>query len=664
MKIAYLMLVHKNPQLLRRVLGILSSEDCDFHIHIDRKVDIGDFSGVSGENVFFSKQRIPVHWGEFSQVEATMLLMRQALSAPRNYDYFVFLQGSDYPLRSRRYIQEFLENNRGKEFISMVKVPAPGFPLSKINQLRYPSAKPVHRLVSKTLSRVGLAQRDYRKYLGRLEAYAGDACWALSRDACQYIVEFARCNPHVGGFFRNTFTPDEMFFHTILGNSPFRPLARRSLAYRDWPEPGHHPAMLDDTHVSFFEEQEKICVEDQFGPGEVLFARKFSDESTDLLERIDAMIMRQEEPDRSHDRSCRLLERTAPATKPLVSIIIPAYNANKWIADTIRSAVGQTWQPKEIIIVDDGSTDKTLAIARQFESESVRVVTQKNQGAATARNHAFQLSQGDYIQYLDADDLLAPDKIERQLAALRVGDSRRVLLSSPWASFYYRTRQARFVRNSLWQDLSPVEWLLRKMGENLYMQPATWLTSRELAQAAGPWDTRLWFDDDGEYFCRVLLASEGTRFVPETGVFYRAPGTNNISYLGISDKKRDSLLLSVKLHIQYLCSLEDSERVRRVCLEYLRTKCADFYPERLDIVRELQGVAAQFHGRLEIPQLRWKYAWMRPVLGRKTAKWAQVGLPQIKISLARWWDKEMFKLEAREAATSHATHAASVSQED
>ncbi len=130
-------------------------------------------------------------------------------------------------------------------------------------------------------------------------------------------------------------------------------------------------------------------------------------------------------------------------------------------------------------------------------------------------------AKGDYIQWLDADDLLAPDKIERQLAALREVDSRRILLSSSWAYFNYRTHRARFVPTSLWQDLSPVEWLLRKMGENLHMQTATWLTSRELAEAAGPWDTRLLSDDDGEYFCRVLLASEGTRFVPEARVFYR-----------------------------------------------------------------------------------------------------------------------------------------------
>src|SRR5580700_460613 len=131
--------------------------------------------------------------------------------------------------------------------------------------------------------------------------------------------------------------------------------------------------------------------------------------------------------------------------KPLVSILIPAYNAERWIAFTLQSAIAQTWPRKEIIVVDDGSRDRTAEVARRFASIGVVVVSTENQGAAAARNHALQLSEGDYIQWLDADDLLAPDKIERQLAALREVDSRRILLSAPWASFFYRTRCARLV---------------------------------------------------------------------------------------------------------------------------------------------------------------------------------------------------------------------------
>ncbi len=105
--------------------------------------------------------------------------------------------------------------------------------------------------------------------------------------------------------------------------------------------------------------------------------------------------------------------------QPLVSILIPAYNSQEWLADTLESAIAQTWPRKEIIVVDDGSRDHTAEVARRFTSKEVAVVTTKNQGAAAARNHAMRLSQGDYIQWLDADDLLAPEKVERQIAALR-----------------------------------------------------------------------------------------------------------------------------------------------------------------------------------------------------------------------------------------------------
>ena len=328
--------------------------------------------------------------------------------------------------------------------------------------------------------------------------------------------------------------------------------------------------------------------------------------------------------------------------KPLVSVLTTAYNAEKTISYTLQSAIAQTWQHKEIIVVDDGSTDRTAEVARRFKE--VTVVSIENRGLSAAQNHAFSLSRGDYIQYLDADDLLAPDKIERQLAALRESDSRRKLLSSPWAPFFYRTQDARFVHNSLWQDLSPIEWLLRKMSENLHMQNATWLVSRELAIEAGPWDARLHYDQDGEYFCRVLLASDGTRFVPETGIYYRSSGSNSISLIGNSDKKKDSLLRSMKLHIQYLRSLEDSERVRKACLAYIKTWYRNFYPERPDLVQEAQQLAAMLGGQLPPPKLSWKYGWIQKVFGWGAAKHTQLYYNQLKSSALRAWDKMMYSL--------------------
>src|SRR5215510_9432067 len=128
---------------------------------------------------------------------------------------------------------------------------------------------------------------------------------------------------------------------------------------------------------------------------------------------------------------------------PRVSSLIPAYTAREWIGDTIASALAQTWPNKEIIIVDDGSKDETRAIAERFASKDVRVISQPNQGAAAARNTAFANCQGDYVQWLDADDLLSPDKIAKQVAILdRCGP--RTLLSSGWGRFMYCVRRAEF----------------------------------------------------------------------------------------------------------------------------------------------------------------------------------------------------------------------------
>jgi glycosyltransferase involved in cell wall biosynthesis len=341
---------------------------------------------------------------------------------------------------------------------------------------------------------------------------------------------------------------------------------------------------------------------------------------------------------------------------PLVSILIPAFNSQEWIADTIESALAQTWPRKEIIVVDDGSTDQTLAIAQRFASKEVSVIPQKNQGATIARNEAYSLSQGDYIQWLDADDLLARDKIALQMKAVDRGVGNRTLLSSAWGHFMYRSHRAQFVPTSLWCDLAPVEWLLRKLGDNLYMQTATWLVSRELTEAAGPWDNRFrWSDDDGEYFCRVLLASDGTHFVPDARVFYRTTSMARLTYAGPREKKMESHMLSMQSHVRYILSLEDSARVRAACLRFLQVGLLAFYPQRPDIVEELENLAGKLGGRLEMPRLRWQYAWIQKLFGWDIGRRAQILLPQLKTSLIRSWDKALYRFDPQNPSDNSAT---------
>lgn len=331
--------------------------------------------------------------------------------------------------------------------------------------------------------------------------------------------------------------------------------------------------------------------------------------------------------------------------QPLVSILIPAYNAQRWIADAIESAIAQTWPRKEIIVVDDGSTDGTRAVVQQFESNEVQLVTQPNQGAAAARNKAFSLSRGDYIQWLDADDLLSPEKVAHQMQVATQAEDGRTLLSCPWAYFRYRPAKAKFIPTPLWGDFAPTEWLITKWKGHLHMQTATWLVSRELTEAAGPWDTRLLGDDDGEYFSRVITASNDIRFVPQSRVYYRITPSNRLSYVGRSNAKMEAQFLGMKLQIGYLRAREDSDRVRAACVTYLQTLLRDFYPERPDLVQEAQQLAISLGGRLSVPKASWKYAWIEKLFGFAAAKGTQLYYNQAKSSALGAWDKMMYSFE-------------------
>ena len=326
--------------------------------------------------------------------------------------------------------------------------------------------------------------------------------------------------------------------------------------------------------------------------------------------------------------------------KQLVSILIPAFNAEKWIRDCVKSALAQTWSCKEIIIVDDGSRDATLEIARSYSSPDVRVASQDHRGASVARNRALSLAQGDYIQWLDADDLLAPDKIARQLEGTEPGHSSRLLFSGAWGKFYHCPKRSRFIPTSLWEDLEPAEWLFRKAEQNLWMAIESWLVSRRLTEMAGPWNETLFRDNDGEYFCRVLSCSSGIRFIREARCFCRTGTFGSISHdLALTDHKLNSVAFCILSYVQRLRATEDSPRTHTACLKLLQREAIYFYPERPDLLRQLQDMATNLGGRLEPPALRAKYRWLQKALGWRIAKKSQQLLPAFRSLLEKHWER-------------------------
>lgn len=215
---------------------------------------------------------------------------------------------------------------------------------------------------------------------------------------------------------------------------------------------------------------------------------------------------------------------------PLVSIIIPVYNSEKYLAECIESAVAQTWPNREIIIIDDGSTDNSLKIAQNYSGVSgVKIITQKNKGASAARNTGLKEAKGDYIQFLDADDLLSQNKIESQVKYLNESNDHLALCRT--VHFFDRNDHLKGTITNEWfctDSNNPIDFLMKLYagedempGFGGMIQPNAWLTPRKLIEKAGPWNEFRCPDDDGEFFCRVILASGGIKFSSEGINYYR-----------------------------------------------------------------------------------------------------------------------------------------------
>ena len=248
-----------------------------------------------------------------------------------------------------------------------------------------------------------------------------------------------------------------------------------------------------------------------------------------------------------------------------VSIIIPAHNAEAVLAQTIESALNQTWPETEIIVVDDKSTDETRAVADRYASAGVIVMStpEGRSGACAARNVGLDHADGDCIQYLDADDLMSSDKIETQLRVLQQCPERTVA-SCPWGKFESDPEDTQMEQLAVFGDFAPTDWLITAWQGGGMIQTACWLTPRRVAEATGPWDESLKSNpaDDGEYFSRVLLHSSGIRFCETARVYYRMPQDDNVSQ-NMSDEAVRSLFLTCEHYCQQILPVEDSPRVRK-----------------------------------------------------------------------------------------------------
>lgn len=257
----------------------------------------------------------------------------------------------------------------------------------------------------------------------------------------------------------------------------------------------------------------------------------------------------------------------------LVSIIIPCYNAEHYLEQTLQSALAQTYPQCEIIVIDDGSTDRSLEILKRYNAQ-IRWESGFNRGSCAARNQGLRLAHGEYIQFLDADDLLHPEKVQTHVSILQ--ETEFSAINSPTYCFY-KNEEVFFQKNlPQWKDfiLDGVEFCIQKrLGEiNQYLavshfnihvthsHPHCWLVKRESLDKIGPWDEALKIAQDTEYFDRLLLHLPKVYFSGKILTGYRMNVPDSISK-GQTRKHQESFLRYIQ-SAETILEYNQSERAR------------------------------------------------------------------------------------------------------
>lgn len=265
MKIAHLILIHKNPEQLQKMLAATRHPHFHFYIHLDKKTDRSPFIHLyDNETVFEIKNRTPVHWGGWGTIQATINGWEEI--PLQNYDYINVISGQDFPIKSPAEIHDYFAQRKGKEFITIESIEdtwkeaAPRVKKYHLINWKLPGKFRLEKLVNKLM--------PPRKF-PLPYAFVGRANWfTLTPAAIRYALNFLKEHPEVVRYFKYCWGADEFIFSMILYHSHFRENIVDNVVYVDWTgQTQGHPRILNSSDF------EKLKASDK------LFARKFDDKT-------------------------------------------------------------------------------------------------------------------------------------------------------------------------------------------------------------------------------------------------------------------------------------------------------------------------------------------------------------------------------------------------
>lgn len=291
-KIAYLIMTYQDPVHLNRMINALDY-NAKFFIHVDKKVDIKPFvEAVESENAVFLGHRITVSWGGISFIDVAINLMIEALEDTENFTHLMMLSGSCYPIRSKESIYDYMQQHKGHEFIKYLDArESPEHYMKSLENKHffepfYPSSsraivKKFDKYIRHALKLLKIRQPWDFEWV----PYFGSFWWALTPACCEYILEFTTRNLDFYRYCSYAIAPEEFYFHTLVGNSPF---AKNSDGLQPYQGRGTFRManlhIIDQSLAKWYtlEDWEEIAASDKF------FVRKVdTSHSASLLERLD-----------------------------------------------------------------------------------------------------------------------------------------------------------------------------------------------------------------------------------------------------------------------------------------------------------------------------------------------------------------------------------------
>ena len=409
-KHAYLIMAHNEFHMLKKLLSELDDVRNDIFIHIDKKTKFVDENeiaswAVKSKVTFIPRRRI--YWGHYSIVECELDLLREATKG--NYHYYHLISGVDFPLKGQNAIHEFFEDENsefidyhtcgenGDNFLYKIKYYYPFLKIAGKGPFDGPGRKQaiIREIAGFQQKLVDFQEKHSidrtKNYIGKT-IYKGTQWFSITHDFAEYILSNEEL---ISKQYRMTNGPDEFFVSNLAMNSQFADRVKKNdLREIDWLRGEPYEYTIDDLEL--------LKASDKF------FARKMSYNRNPEL--IDSLI------EYLHPKNQKM-------NNPLISVVVPCYNVEMFLAECVDSLTAQSYKNLEILLIDDGSKDRTGEIGKEYAArfDNIRYQYRENGGLSAARNTGIELSKGEYIAFVDSDDWVEPDYIEKLYEALSSG---------------------------------------------------------------------------------------------------------------------------------------------------------------------------------------------------------------------------------------------------